>query len=119
MNNTFIRCVPMYSFADPTPDVYYQHPKFLENEAFDNLNSDARLLYVYMRDRLTLSIENKFYDKEHRLFIYFTAQEAAKRLKVSKNTAAKAFSALEKSGLIYRKRIGFGNAYRIFVQDVI
>ena len=50
-------------------------PKVLfTDKRFKDLSSDAKLLYGLMLDRMSLSMKNKWFDEENRVFIYYTAE---------------------------------------------
>ena len=109
----------IYSFMNSTPDEYYAMPKFLIKEKFANLCSDAKVLYTCMRDRVSLSIKNKWVDDNGYVYIIFTISETAKCLGISKNTALKAQKQLADAGLIEKVNMGTGKPDRIYVKDYI
>lgn len=48
-------------------------PKCLvENECFIELSMDAKLLYAFFLDRVSLSIKNGWFDNQGRVFIYYS-----------------------------------------------
>lgn len=63
----------MYSF--------YRIPKLLfTSEYFKNLSCEAKVLYGLMLDRMSLSIKNRWFDEEDRVYIIFTVEELAELL---------------------------------------
>ena len=69
---------------------FYRVPKILfTDERFKGLSSDAKLLYGLMLGRLSLSINNGWFDDENRAYIYFTHEEVMESLSVCKDKACK------------------------------
>lgn len=99
---------------------YYQIPQelFVNPLYKDNLNSDSKLLYGFLLDRLTLSQEHNWYDKESRIYLIFTRQEVADKLGLSEKTASKAFAQLSATNLIEEKRRGLGKPNHIYVGKI-
>ena len=63
---------------------FYRIPKLLfSDERFEVLSTDAKLLYGMLIDRMELSMKNGWTDKDGRVFIYFTLEDARERLKCS------------------------------------
>lgn len=61
---------------------FYRIPKLLfSDERFEALSTDAKLLYGMLIDRMELSMKNGWTDKDGRVFIYFTLEDARERLK--------------------------------------
>ncbi|MBE6898078.1 MAG: replication initiator protein A [Ruminococcaceae bacterium] len=95
---------------------FYRIPKALfADEKYRGLSSDAKLLYSLMLDRMGLSMQNQWFDKENRAYIYFTQREVQEMLSCGHNKANALFADLEKVGLIERKRQGLGRPDMIFV----
>lgn len=61
---------------------YYQIPQelFVNTLYKDNLNSDSKLLYGFLLDRLSLSQKNKWYDKDYNVYLIFTREEVGEKL---------------------------------------
>lgn len=96
---------------------YYQIPQELfENPLYkNNLNSDSKILYAFILDRLSLSIKNNWYDENRNIYLIFTRQEVQDKLCLSEKTVTKAFSLLSECKLIYEKRQGLGKPNLIYV----
>ena len=55
-------------------------PKCLvENECFIELSMDAKLLYAFFLDRVSLSIKNGWIDNQGRVFIYYSITQLSHR----------------------------------------
>lgn len=89
---------------------FYRVPKVLfTNERFWNISADAKMLYGILLDRMSLSAKNGWIDKNGRVYIIFTIDEAKMALNCAEQKAIKLLSELEKkAGLIERKRQGLG-----------
>ena len=51
--------------------------KLIRDKQFEQLSSDAKILYGVLLDRMTLSIKNKWLDEENRIYIIYTIEEIA------------------------------------------
>lgn len=50
--------------------VFYRIPKMLfKDKLFKDVSTDAKVLYGLMLDRMGLSIRNRWFDKENRVYI--------------------------------------------------
>lgn len=96
---------------------YYQIPQELfENPLYKNtLNSDSKILYAFILDRLSLSIKSNWYDENGNIYLIFTRQEVQDKLCLSEKTVTKAFLQLSECKLIYEKRQGLGKPNLIYV----
>lgn len=84
---------------------YYQIPQELFiNPLYKNaLNSDSKLLYGFLLDRLSLSIKNNCHDEKGNVYLIFTRKEVQDKLNLSDKTVTKAFKQLSDVNLIYEK----------------
>lgn len=100
---------------------FYRVPKVLfTNERFWNISADAKMLYGILLDRMSLSAKNGWIDKNGRMYIIFTIDEAKMALNCAEQKAIKLLSELEKkAGLIERKRQGLGKPNLIYVKNFI
>ena len=81
---------------------FYRIPKLLfSDERFEALSTDAKLLYGMLIDRMELSIKNGWTDKDGRVFIYFTLEDARERLKCGTEKIVKLFAELDSEKGIY------------------
>lgn len=87
---------------------FYRIPKLLISDSkFQELTSDAKLLYGLLLDRVSLSVKNKWIDKKRRVYIIFTLKEVMDTLKCGDRKATRLMVELEKCGLIERERAGY------------
>lgn len=110
-----------YSRYDSKQHAFYRIPKeLLENPYFDELSTDAKLLYGILMDRVELSIKNNWVDKENRVYIIFTIEELSQMLRWSKSKIHHLLDELDSEkkgiGLITRKRRGLGLPNYIYVR---
>lgn len=96
---------------------YYQIPQELfVNPLYKSaLNSDSKLLYGFLLDRLSLSIKNNWHDEDGNVYLIFTRKEVQDKLNLSDKTVTKAFKQLSNAKLIYEKKQGFSKPKLIYV----
>lgn len=86
---------------------FYRVPKILFTaECFRTLSCEAKVLYGLMLDRMSLSIKNRWLDKEDRVYIIFTVEEIAELLNCGTQKAVKLIKELDGRqgiGLIEKK----------------
>jgi hypothetical protein len=83
--------------------LYYQIPMelFFNKNYRDKLNSDSKILYGFLLNRLTLSAKNNWIDEIGNVFLIFTRKEVQTILNLSDKTATKAFKQLNECKLIH------------------
>ncbi len=97
-----------YKVNECLENTFYQVPKELfTNPYYEKLNSDSKLLYALLLDRLSVSMKNEWIDEDGNVFLLFSRKEVEKKLKLSDKTVTKAFRELSNAKLIYEKRLGF------------
>jgi len=90
-----------YKINDIVTMKYYTVPQALfENPLYIDLSIEAKLLYSFLLDRLTLSQQHKWVNSNNEVYLIFTREEAIKKLNISKPTIIKAFKVLVDTGLI-------------------
>lgn len=111
-----------YYYGDePDRLCFYRIPKVLYTKAyFSGLSSDAKVLYGLMLDQMSLSRENRWLDKENRVYIVYSVQRACAYLGCKKDKAMKLFAELDTEtgiGLIERVKRGQGKSDIIYVKS--
>ena len=100
---------------------FYRVPKVLFTaECFKALSCEAKVLYGLMLDRMSLSIKNRWFDDEDRVYIIFTVDEIAELMNCGTQKAVKLIKELDTSngiGLIEKKRLGLGKPNVIYVKN--
>ena len=108
-----------YKVNEALENVFIQIPvELFNNELYNNLNSDSILLYGLLLSRLSLSIKNKWADKDGNIYIVYSRKEAQKMLKLSDKPITKAFRKLQDAKLIYEIRSGFKKNNIIYVGKI-
>lgn len=109
-----------YKINEILENKYYQIPQELfANEKYkDKLNSDSKILYAFLLDRLTLSQKNHWVDNENRVYLIFTREEVQEKLNLSDKTVTKAFKQLSDVKLVNEKRQGLGKPNIIYVGKI-
>lgn len=102
---------------------FYRVPKVLFTaECFKSLSCEAKVLYGLMLDRMSLSIKNRWFDEEDRVYIIFTVEEIAVLLNCGTQKAVKLMKELDDNqgiGLIEKKRLGLGKPNVIYMKNFI
>ena len=99
---------------------YYRIPQelFVSSLYKDKLNSDSKILYAFLLDRLSLSQKNHWIDEKRNIYLIFTREEVQEKLNLSDKTATKAFKQLNEVGLVQEKRQGLGKPNLIYVGKI-
>lgn len=95
-------------------------PKIMITDAmFSDLSLPAKVLYGLLLDRMGLSMKNRWFDSENRVYIIYQIADIQEDLGISKNKAIELLAALEKFGLIEKKRRGLGMPSLLYVKNFI
>ena len=87
---------------------YIPFPRFLMEDCFAELTNDAKVLYALMLDRASISKVNGYTEEDGTIRLYFTVEQAQKKLHRSRQSVTRIFQQLESSGLICRRKQGLG-----------
>ena len=102
---------------------FFRLPKVLiKDKRFKKISSDAKILYGIMLDRMSLSIKNRWVDKENRVYIIFTLEEVMREFECSERKASYLMAELDTKsgiGLIEKKRQGLGRPNLIYLKNFI
>lgn len=85
------------------------------NRKYRRLSSDAKLLYSYLRNLITLSMKNGWKDRNG-IFVRMMRLKMADYLNRSLPTIRKVLRQLIDVGLLRERRMGQGKANRLYVQ---
>ena len=102
---------------------FYRIPKVLfVCQYFKTLSCEAKILYGLLLDRMSLSVKNRWFDSENRVYIIFTIEEVMESLSCSRQKAVKTMAELDTDkgiGLVEKKRLGMGKANILYVKNFI
>lgn len=100
---------------------FYRIPKILfKDKSFNIISLESKILYGLMLDRMSLSIKNKWFDEENRVYIIYTLDDIIDDIGCGRQKAVKLLYELEKViGLIERKRQGLGKPNIIYVKNFV
>jgi biotin operon repressor len=106
-----------YKINDINNNKYYQVPKNLyTNPKYKTaLNSDAKMLYALLLDRMELSRTNGWTEADGTIFLIYTRVQLADMLGLCQKTVTKACKLLKDVGLIAEKRQGRGLPNLIYI----
>ena len=97
---------------------FFRIPKALfQEQRFQNLSTDAKILYGILLDRMSLSAKNGWRDEQGRVYIIYTVREVQKSLCCAEHKVVKLLRELEDIDLVERKRRGLGRPSLIYVKD--
>ena len=97
-------------------NAFYQFPQWLlKEEPYKNLGDKAKLMYMLLFDRRTLSIKNKWYDDNGQIYMYFTNKQLMDELSCSEPAIIKAKKELTKFGLLKEVRQGVNRPNCLYI----
>ncbi|HCM91508.1 MAG TPA: replication initiator A domain-containing protein [Lachnospiraceae bacterium] len=100
--------------------MFYRIPKLLfELAGLKDMPVESKVMYGILLDRVGLSVENGWIDKEGRVYIIYTIPEAAAALGCSERKAFEIVKELESRGLVEKKRRGMGKPNLIYVKNFL
>ena len=91
----------------------------MKDSAFASLSIASKLLYGLLLDRMNLSMKNRWFDEENRVYIIYQITEIMEDLGISKKKAIEYLQELEKFGLVEKKRRGLGLPSYLYVKSFI
>ena len=83
------------------------------------LSVNAKLLYGVLLDRMNLSMKNRWFDSENRVYIIYQIAEIMEDFNFSKKTAVRYLNELENFGLVEKKRRGLGLPSLLYVKNFV
>ena len=92
----------------------------MEDEIFESISIEAKVLYSYMLNRIGLSYKNGWIDEDGKVFIYYTMDSIKEQFNCADDKALKIMNELDTKsgiGLIEKKRQRLGKPNRIYVKD--
>ena len=99
---------------------FYRIPKMLFTEKlFTDLSTDAKVLYGLLLDRISLSRENGWIDKEGRVYVFYTIRTIKASMRCANTKACGLLKELDAFGLTERKKQGQGKPTIIYLKKFI
>ena len=96
-------------------NAFYQFPQWLLDEEYKRLSLRAKVVYMLIFDRRSLSIQNKWHDRNGDVFVYFTIEEFMDKLSCSRQSVINAKKELSDYGLIRENQQGVNKPNRIYI----
>ena len=90
----------------------------LDEEKYESLSNDARMLYAILDSRNQLSKINGLYDKAGNIFVIYQRKDLSKKLHITEKVVAKCMKHLRELGLITEKKQGRGLPNRIYITKI-
>ena len=109
-----------YNSEDTAKIRFLKFPhSLLSDPRYSGMSNDAKLLYALMLDRTSLSVKHSWYDREGKLFIYYTVKEIEGTLQCSHNKVLRMLDELENVQLIQRVKQGQGKPTKFYVKKIL
>ena len=96
-------------------NAFYQMPQWLYEPPYNVLSDKAKQIYMFLFDRRTLSIQNKWFDEKGNVFVYYTNEQLMEKLNCSKPTIISAKKELADMGLLREFRQGVNKPNRLYI----
>ena len=96
-------------------NVFYQMPQWLYEPPYNVLSDKAKQIYMFLFDRRTLSIQNKWFDEKGDVYVYYTNEQLMEKLNCSKPTIISAKKELADMGLLREFRQGVNKPNRLYI----
>ena len=101
-------------------NAFYQFPQWLlKEEPYKNIGDKAKMMYMLLFDRRTLSIKNKWYDDDGQIYMYFTIEQFMQELNCSNKAVVKAKKELVEVGLLEEVRQGVNKPNRLYINGSV
>ena len=96
-------------------NAFYQMPQWLYESPYNILSDKAKQIYMFLFDRRTLSIQNKWFDEKGDVYVYYTNEQLMEKLNCSKPTIISAKKELADMGLLREFRQGVNKPNRLYI----
>ncbi|SDB12909.1 DUF6017 domain-containing protein [Butyrivibrio sp. INlla16] len=95
-------------------------PKLLFTDSrFRSVSNDAKILYGFLLDRMSLSVESNWFDAYGRVYIIFTIAEIINTLGCANTKACNTLQQLVDAGLVEKINKGQGKAQLLYVKKIL
>ena len=96
-------------------NAFYQFPQWLLEEEYKEMSLRAKIIYMLVFDRRTLSVKNNWHDQNGEVYVYFTIEEFMEKLSCSRQSVINAKKELQDYGLIKEDQQGMNRPNRIYI----
>ena len=96
-------------------NAFYQFPQWLLKEPYKELGEKAKLVYMLIFDRKSLSEKNNWHDENGDIYVYFPIEEFMEVLSCSRQSVVNAKKELVEIGLIKEVRQGINKPNRLYI----
>ena len=96
-------------------NAFYQFPQWLLKEPYKELGEKAKLVYMLIFDRKSLSEKNNWHDEDGDVYVYFPIEEFMEVLSCSRQSVVNAKKELVEIGLIKEVRQGINKPNRLYI----
>ena len=100
-------------------NAFYQMPQWLYEPPYNTLSDKAKQIYMFLFDRRTLSIQNKWFDEKGDVFVYFTNEQLMEKLNCSNKPIIQAKKELHDIGLLREVRQGVNKPNRLYISGSV
>ena len=86
---------------------FYSVPKiFFIDEKYKKISLEAKIIYAFLLDRLSLSQKNNWFNEQEQVYLIFKRKEISELLGISAKTTINAIKELKECDLLYEERQG-------------
>ena len=96
-------------------NAFYQMPQWLYESPYNILSDKAKQIYMFLFDRRTLSIQNKWFDEKGDVYVYYTNEQLMEKLNCSNKPIIQAKKELHDIGLLREVRQGVNKPNRLYI----
>ena len=100
-------------------NAFYQMPQWLYEPPYNVLSDKAKQIYMFLFDRRTLSIQNKWFDEKGDVFVYYTNEQLMEKLNCSNKPIIQAKKELHDIGLLREVRQGVNKPNRLYISGSV
>ena len=101
-------------------DIFYKVPKiFWLGELYKDMSSEAKIAYGILEDRKNVSLKNKWYDNENKIYFIYTIEDLQKELGVARATAVKIKKELISYGLLSQTKSEPNKPARLYLYNPV
>lgn len=109
----------LYKINEILEYTYYQLPQELfENERYQYLSIEAKVIYSFLLNRMNLSKINHWINDNSEIYLIYTRKEIQSKLNLSDKPVTRAFKELREANLIKEEKQGFGKPNLIYIGKI-